>query len=152
MSDTNYLKFCPYCSVHDCQTDKMLPKHIPGYKCTFENYVTKCLDCGTELETKNITCKDYINLLKISEDAIFIEAMIKLHDTDIIEYETKMSQFRNQVEQQKVAEESSNRVKCPKCGCTDIGVVNRGYSFWTGFHGSGQARNVCKKCGYKWKP
>lgn len=45
-----------------------------------------------------------------------------------------------------------NVVRCPKCGCPDIGVVNRGYSFWTGFLGSGKPVNVCKKCGYKWTP
>lgn len=45
-----------------------------------------------------------------------------------------------------------NFVRCPKCGCPDIGVVNRGYSFWTGFLGSGKPVNVCKKCGYKWTP
>ena len=44
------------------------------------------------------------------------------------------------------------QVHCPKCKCKDIGVVNRGYSMLTGFIGSGKAMNVCRKCGYKWKP
>ena len=44
------------------------------------------------------------------------------------------------------------QVHCPKCKCKDIGVVNRGYSILTGFIGSGKVMNVCKKCGYKWKP
>lgn len=45
-----------------------------------------------------------------------------------------------------------NKVHCPKCGCTDIGVANRGYSLVWGFIGSGKSMNVCKKCGHKWKP
>ena len=43
-------------------------------------------------------------------------------------------------------------VKCPRCGSTQIATTNRGYSFYTGFLGSGSPRNVCQKCGYKWKP
>ena len=45
-------------------------------------------------------------------------------------------------------------IHCPRCGAGSeaIGVVNRGYSFLSGFIGSGSPRNVCKRCGYKWKP
>ena len=49
-------------------------------------------------------------------------------------------------------ERERNTVKCPKCGSTAVQTVNRGYSFWTGFIGSSSPRNVCQKCGYKWKP
>lgn len=49
-------------------------------------------------------------------------------------------------------ERERNTIKCPKCGSTAVQTVNRGYSFWTGFFGSGSPRNVCQKCGYKWKP
>ena len=46
----------------------------------------------------------------------------------------------------------SNLPHCPKCGSTAISTVNRGFSIVTGFIGSGSPRNVCQKCGYKWKP
>lgn len=49
-------------------------------------------------------------------------------------------------------ERERNTIKCPKCGSTAIQTVNRGYSLMTGFLGSGSPRNVCQKCGYKWKP
>lgn len=42
--------------------------------------------------------------------------------------------------------------RCPKCGSTYISTVNRGYSIVWGFIGSGNAMNVCQKCGHKWKP
>lgn len=42
--------------------------------------------------------------------------------------------------------------RCPKCGSTYISTVNRGYSLVWGFIGSGNAMNVCQKCGHKWKP
>lgn len=41
---------------------------------------------------------------------------------------------------------------CPKCKSTQVATLNRGYSIWVGFIGSGKAMNVCQKCGYKWKP
>lgn len=47
---------------------------------------------------------------------------------------------------------SAPSVRCPKCGSTSIGTVNRGYSLFSGFVGSGSPRNVCQRCGYKWKP
>lgn len=42
--------------------------------------------------------------------------------------------------------------RCPNCGSTYIATINRGYSIVSGFIGSGQAKNVCQKCGHTWKP
>lgn len=106
-------------------------------------------DCDGQLIDINLSENDFDIITSISKDIDFLEAMMELHDTDIIEYNLKLSQFRNQVEQQ---DKEQNQVKCPKCNCTDIGVVNRGYSIMWGFVGSGKSMNVCKKCGYKWKP
>ena len=43
-------------------------------------------------------------------------------------------------------------VVCPKCGSSSIATINRGYSWFWGFLGSGKPVNVCQKCGYKYKP
>lgn len=106
-----------------------------------------CSKCGGELVDfeKVIPNEDYFLLYKINQNGDFILKMNDLYKQDIIEYQTKLSQL-------KQAQQVSNQVKCPKCGCTDIGVANRGYSFFTGFLGSGKSMNVCKKCGYKWSP
>ena len=107
---------------------------------------------------KNSYIEEYImDIKRISNDSDFIQAMTKLHDEDPIEYQLKMSQFKanlkQQESQQKEQEESvQNQIHCPKCNSTSIQTINRGYSFWTGFLGSGSPRNVCQKCGYKWKP
>lgn len=100
---------------------------------------------------------DLITLKEISNDMDFLEAMMELKKNDPIEYQLKMSQFKanlkKQESQQKEQEESvQNQIHCPKCNSTSIQTINRGYSFWTGFLGSGSPRNVCQKCGYKWKP
>lgn len=47
---------------------------------------------------------------------------------------------------------TSSSVRCPKCGSYSVATTNRGYSIITGFIGSGSPRNVCQKCGHKWKP
>lgn len=60
----------------------------------------------------------------------------------------KQQESSNKVEEDK----SKNQIHCPKCNSTSIQTINRGYSFWTGFLGSGSPRNVCQKCGHKWKP
>lgn len=105
---------------------------------------------------KNSYIEEYImDIKRISNDSDFIQAMTKLHDEDPIEYQLKMSQFKANLKQQessKKVEEDKDVIHCPRCKSTSIQTINRGYSFWTGFLGSGSPRNVCQKCGYKWKP
>lgn len=84
-----------------------------------------------------------------------LDAMMKLHQEDIVEYQLKLNQFKMQRQEQQMALKeacSSNVAKCPKCKSTSIATTNRGYSIITGFLGSGSPRNVCQNCGYKWKP
>ena len=95
-------------------------------------------------------------LKQISTNKEFLEAMIELKKNDPIEYQLKMSQFKANLKQQesskRVEEDNKDQIHCPKCKSIFIQTINRGYSFWTGFLGSGSPRNVCQKCGYKWKP
>ena len=108
--------------------------------------------------TKGSFLEKYImDIKRISNDPDFVQAMTKLHDEDPIEYQLKMSQFKANLKQQESnqkeqEEKSKNQIRCPRCKSTSIQTINRGYSFWTGFLGSGSPRNVCQKCGYKWKP
>ncbi len=37
-------------------------------------------------------------------------------------------------------------VSCPWCGSTEYTLLNRGYSIWTGFLGSGKVKRVCNRC------
>ena len=48
--------------------------------------------------------------------------------------------------------QTDNVVRCPKCGSESIATINRGYSLFWGFLGSGKPVNVCQKCGHKFKP
>lgn len=110
--------------------------------------------CGGELQELNFPADDF-NFLrnKVSKDINFLESMIKLSQENPIEYQMKMSQFKSQVGTVNNSSNTNiNQVKCPICGSTSIATTNRGYSLLTGFIGSGSPRNVCQKCGHKWKP
>lgn len=120
------IKFCKTCQQ---QKRESCPS---GYYFGWKESVTHCPNCGTEFVNIDFPAKDLAVIEDISEDVSFIEAMIKLHDTDIIEYELKMSQFRNQVQQQE-SSKSQNDItpKCPHCKSTNIkpiSALNRGAS------------------------
>ncbi|MGI6096166.1 MAG: hypothetical protein ACOYBL_12170 [Lachnospiraceae bacterium] len=126
-----------------------------------------CERCGsnkTELIETSITMGEYWDICKISKNGCFIKAMIELREKDPIEYQFKIQQFKNLATQQ---EQTNNQIHCPKCGSTDIGVINcgPGYSFFTGsiqvgrpmniltgFTSPRKLMNVCQNCGYRWKP
>ena len=50
-----------------------------------------------------------------------------------------------------VAKEA-NKIRCPRCGSTQITTGQRGFSFWTGFIGANKTVNRCAKCGHSWQP
>lgn len=154
----NEYRVKPLLICRKCIEDKQgIPWGFMTYRGFYNVFKTpndmKCKECNNTLEITKLNCGEYDDLEKISHDPHFLLSMIDLKNVDIIEFETKMSQFRNQVNQQNAIEEKkAGKVHCPKCGGTDIGVANRGYSLIWGFVGSGKTMNVCKKCGYKWKP
>ena len=39
-----------------------------------------------------------------------------------------------------------NPIRCPRCGSTEYTLMNRGFSIWTGFLGSGKAKRICNRC------
>lgn len=126
-----------------------------GYYAFLKENVSHCIlnDCGGELQDIDFPAQDLADIMNVSESKEFIDAMIHLRQENIIEYELKMSQIRTINQSAKQHNQSqSNLPHCPKCGSTSISTVNRGFSIVTGFIGSGSPRNVCQKCGYKWKP
>lgn len=126
---SQYLRFCPNCNSKDLEY-----KHkIRGRYATYldeSNYT--CEVCGNQVVDLNILSDEYKIIVDISSDPAFIKAMIELHDTDIIEYNLKISQFKSQLEQQgssKVQNDTTPR--CPHCKSTNIksiSALNRGAS------------------------
>lgn len=148
----DHLKICPTCKKEKI---KDAFSSSPGYIDYLYDSAEKCR-YGHPIIMTSMPDDDFTILSKISDSTDFYDAMIKLHDDDIIEYELKMSQFRSQVqakeaeEERKKAEESKPR--CPKCGSTSITAGQKGYSILTGFLGSNKTVNRCSNCGHTWKP
>ncbi len=152
-----YMRMCPICASENKRKAAYSSIYVPGWIDYFleEEYAdTTCyIHEEQQLIKMSMTCEEFEILRYVSNDPLFMKAMDELKQKDIIEYQSRMSQFRTQVEQQKqINDIEQNQPKCPKCGSTNIGVANRGYSLLTGFIGSGKSMNVCQNCGYKWDP
>lgn len=142
------LKLCNKCRNEDEET-------FHGYIGWVDKDCYECPICQSKMTDTILTIDEYNIIDTISADIIFLESMIKLKQDDIIEFQFKINQFKMQLQQQqkiKREEQESNVPKCPKCGSSNIQSTNRGFSLITGFIGSGSPRNVCQKCGFKWKP
>lgn len=90
----------------------------------FDNENMKCKRCGSNNIADiagTMTFEDIWALTNISKDKNFLMAMSRLHETDIIDYNLKMSQFKSQMEQQKESDKKrSNQVSCPYCNSTNV--------------------------------
>ncbi len=121
-----------------------------------DNYKRKpCHVCGdTNEKIIDMSIEDFSTILHIQNDVNFLEAMIDLKEKDIVEYQLKMSQFRNQTNQQRVVRESSVP-KCPHCHSTQIKSISgleRGASVlaWGLFSKKINKSFKCNNCGYTW--
>ena len=111
-----------------------------------------CDRCGGKIIHTNVTAEEMFLIERTSKDMNFIMAMIELKKNDIIEYQSRISQFRAQAKADGCYDKPKPKLYCPKCGSEYITTGKRGYSLLTGFIGSGKTVNRCGSCGYKWKP
>lgn len=111
-----------------------------------------CVKCHSKLKKMNITKEEFVTVYKISKDRQFLEAMINLKEKDPIEFQLKMSQFKANLSQTQATTEATNKIKCPKCGSTQITAGARGVNHFWGFIGASKTVNRCAKCGHTWKP
>lgn len=143
---SNHLKICP-----TCKKEKIQGKFYKnGYIDCYEDTATKC-PYGHPIIMTSMPDDDFTILAKISDSTDFYDAMIKLHDDDIIEYELKMSQFRSQVEAQEAEAErkkiEDSKPRCPYCNSTNLTKVSGTSRFAsTLMFGIGS-----KKIGKQWK-
>lgn len=140
---------CPECGKEI--SDKSETCIHCGYPINKKNN-TKCIINGTEYDLSFMLDDSYSNLFKV-RDLIQITHCSIGDARSIVEkiLETNEIPKTLYIKQQKI-ENVENQVTCPKCGSSYIQSTNRGFSLVTGFIGSGSPRNVCQKCGFKWKP
>lgn len=158
------IKFCEQCAkTHN-------PTMHPGfwdYNTDDSSLVNdndmNCFIDGHELFNTCFTLEEASIISHISTDTSFIKAMNKLKQDDIIEFNLKLSQMKNQVQQQENSnqQESSNStnttptkdvIHCPKCNSTAITTGARGVNNFWGLLGASKTVNRCGNCGYTWKP
>ena len=114
-----------------------------------------CRKCGSEIIKTPLIVEEYVYITLISEDRDFIDAMIELKQKDIIEFKTKIAQFKAQVDTEEERKRQSNVPKCPTCCSTNIEKISAGKkmsgAFLFGIFSS-DIRNTmhCKDCGAKW--
>lgn len=169
MKPNDYVKFCPICNETKqntslCFDNERFREFTKGYFYLFEpkedTIICPCCNQG-KLENSILTFDEFEIIDKISNmDRSFLEAMIKLKQDDIIEYQSRMSQFRTQLEQQKQAEyikeqQESSKPHCPHCHSTNIKSIsglNRGVSIvMLGIFSKKINKSFeCLDCGYTW--
>lgn len=112
------IKFCKKCRDNN-------EPNFHGYFAFLKDDCYQCpvKDCRKQLIDIDFDNQDYLILLDISKDIDFIEAMIQLRDTDPIEYQLKLSQFKTQVKQQEIIEQT-NMPKCPTCSSTNLKKIS----------------------------
>lgn len=148
---SQYLKICETCKKNKIDDGISFS---PGYIHYLNDDVEECLE-NHPLNTTNMSIDDFIILTKISNSTDFYDAMIELHDKDIIEYELKMSQFRAQVDAQVEYKRQSNVPHCPTCKSTNIAKIS-GTERAASIIGLGifskkiNKSFKCKDCGYTW--
>lgn len=113
---------------------------------------TTCSRCNSPVIHTNITAEEMFLIERISEDRDFLNAMIELKKNNIIEYQTKIAQYRQIAKADGCYDKPKPKICCPKCGSESITTGQRGYSLLTGFLGSNKTVNRCANCGYKWTP
>ena len=150
------VQFCKKC--YETKT----PPKCPGFLASWGNVkMAICPICNNNLITYNISADDIYVLSDISKDITFIEAMIKLKEDDIIEYESRMSQFRNQAAQQEQVQQAQKAAEesiiphCPHCHSTNIAKIGTGerigsIAVWGIFSKKINKSSKCRNCGYTW--
>ena len=145
------IKFC-----QNCRSKNNQDLFYSGYYNWLNDDCYECpmKDCGQKLIDINLSKEDFDIITSISKDITFLESMINLKDSDPIEYQLKISQFKASLLQTKVVDDS-NKPHCPTCGSTNIEKISFGKKAFGGaMFGifSSDVRNTmhCKNCGAKW--
>lgn len=148
------IKFC-----QNCKNNRHIePGGANGYYWCWIDSVKICKTCGGEFQDIDFSASDLKILTQISQEVSFIEAMIKLKQNDIIEYNLKLSQFRTQVQQQEREMEQAKQQSvphCPNCNSTNIRPIsglNRGASIamFGIFSKKINKSFECLNCRYTW--
>lgn len=149
-----YVKMCKQCAV--AHKDDI----HNGYYEFIRDDIYVCPICNSKLIDTTITRDEYLVIINIFNDNSFILSMIKLKQDDIIEFQSRMSQFKIQIQQQQQIKEKQNSStsslpKCPTCQSTNIEKISLtkkavGGALFGLFSSDVRKTMHCKNCGAKW--
>ena len=123
---------CPVCGA-DLQKEEEHPDWITWYY--YKDEETKCYTLRDEP----------IDLEKWTDTKLIQE--FKAPPRDSAGSSAKAKEIlRTYVPNAFSEQQQSNTICCPRCGCTEFTLLNRGYSLLTGFLGSGKVKRVCNQC------
>ena len=168
MKPSDYVKFCPVCNETKQNTtlffnNEKFKEFTKGYFYLSEpknpnDNLCPCCKEGKLVESI-LTFEEFEIIDKASNsDRKFLEAMIKLKQDDIIEYQNRINQFRIQVQRQtqfQPAEQKSNVPHCPTCNSTNINKISGlskagSVAMWGLFSRKVHKQWHCNNCGSEW--
>ena len=165
-----YVKFCSVCNetkqnMDWCNNEKY-KEFSKGFffVCVPKDGIEICPSCKQgKLVDSPLTFEEFELIDDVSDsNRQFLEAMIKLKQNDLIEYQLKLQQFKTQLQQQKLAKEqqessksTENVPKCPTCNSTNIEKISLtkkavGGALFGLFSSDVRKTMHCKNCGAKW--
>ncbi len=149
---SKFVRLCKNCNKNSSDESSLRGK---GYSIYLPEDRYICEICGGELIDLSMLSLDYDVLTNISNDSRFIESMIELAEKDPIEYHLKMSQFKNNVQQQTSNIKIDNTPKCPTCNSTNIkkisGLSKAGsVAMWGLLSRKVHKQWHCNQCGSEW--
>ncbi len=137
------VSYCPICGYVDLLGKENTCKYCnSALDVTDEYFDEVCSQIDTDSRDD---IEEYVRQLYVYSDDRFNEDTMSER-----EEEDSISEQIDYYEESILHENKT--VRCPECNSKEIAVANRGYSLFLGFIGSGHSMNVCKNCGYKWKP
>lgn len=104
----------------------------------------------------NFTTIEMLVIKQISTDPKFVFSMLQLKQNNIVEFNLKMAQFKQLIQQQNQQKLSQSNVpRCPTCGSTNIKKISGAKRYVsTGLFGLASSdlghTQQCNDCGYKW--
>lgn len=129
--ELEHVKYCKTCG------DYKFPNPI-NY-----NMNRPCPVCGSMWEDSLIPYYEFCIIKEATnKNKLEIERMTKLKREDPIQYELVLNAFRQKVKDQK---QSESVVKCPRCGSTQIQLVNKRWGLLTGFF-TNKVNRFCINC------
>lgn len=142
------VKYCPICKK-DLPNPYCIPEYFIRCNKPKEHDIAQFVDTG-------LSENDFTIINDISEEPAFIESMIKLKESDPIEYQLKMSQFKANIAQQESSKTiNDNKPKCPTCSSSNLKKVSTTSkavnTVMFGLLGTKRYKTFhCNDCGYEW--